>query len=84
MKYALNSNDHKSLKISLRNLHNRWQAQVSERLVGNYIEDKLIPALRLQGWNEVIYAQSHCFNFFYDENESQRPKSRQGVWNNYV
>ena len=65
-------------------MHNRWQAQVSERLVGNYIEDKLIPALKLQGWNEVVYAQSHCFNFYYDENESQRPKSRQGVWNNYV
>ena len=66
MKYSLNSNDHKSLKISFRTLYNNWQAHVTERLVGNYIEDKLIPALKYQGWNEVIFTPYAWFN--HEEN----------------
>lgn len=84
MKYSLELSDQKSLKISLRNLHNNWQADVTERLVGNYIKGVLIPALKLQGWNEAIYTNDSGFQIFYDENESLRPTHRQGIWNNVV
>ncbi len=82
MKYSLNSNDYKSLKTGLRNLHNNWQASVTERLVGNYIEDVIIPELTHQGWSEVIYSQDQGFKIFFDENELLRPTHMQGVWNN--
>ena len=84
MKYSLNSKDQKSLKLSLRNLHSNWQASVTERLVGNFIEDMIIPELKHQGWGEAIYTQGQGFKIFYDENELQKPKCRQGVWDNYV
>ena len=78
LKYSLNSNDHKSLKISFRTVYNNWQARVTERLVGNYIEDVIIPALKHQGWSEVIYAQDCAFGY---EDESEKPVALQGFWN---
>jgi len=40
---------------------NNWQAHVTERLVSNYIEDVIIPALKHQGWNEVIFTPHAWF-----------------------
>lgn len=62
---------------------NNFKARLTEQLVKRYIEKVLIPELGAQGWDQSIYTQED-FRIFYDENESQRPKCKQGVWNNYV
>ena len=81
MKYSLNSNDHKSLKIGFKTVYNNWQARVTETLVGNYIENLLIPELKRQGWSEAIYARGWFFQY---EDEYERPVAKQVSWNKEV
>jgi len=37
---------------------NNWKARISERLVQHYIKDILIPSIKKEGWDIVIYSRT--------------------------
>ena len=59
---------------------NNFKARLTERLVKRYIEKILIPALRKQGWNQVIFEPHTWFGDEVEQNKN-RPKHLQIFWN---
>ena len=56
---------------------NNFQAGLTEKLVKRYVKKTLIPELREQGWDAVIYVEQSPFQPQLDDSE---PPERQGFW----
>ena len=59
---------------------NKFKARLTEKLVKRYIEKMLIPALREQGWNQVIF-EPHSWFGDEEEQNKNRPNHMQIFWN---
>ena len=55
---------------------NNFKARLTERLVKRYIEKILIPALREEGWNQIIFTPDAWFGDEIEQNKN-RPKHMQ-------
>lgn len=55
---------------------NNFKSRLTERLVKQYIEKTLIPDLRVQGWDQIIFTPHVWFGVEEEQNKN-RPKSRQ-------
>ncbi len=59
---------------------NRFKGRITEMLVKRYIEKVLIPALREQGWDQIIFTPNAWFGDEVEQNKN-RPKHMQIFWN---
>lgn len=59
---------------------NNFKARLTERLVKRYIEKVLIPALREEGWDQIIFTPHAWFGDEIEQNKN-RPKHMQIFWN---
>jgi len=60
---------------------NNFKARLTERLVRQYCRKVLVPALREQGWDQVIFTPYAWFGDDVEENKG-RPKALQIFWHN--